>query len=278
MKRILTALVVSITALTGAQAQNATRVIPLQNGAPISSTNPLYTTSSGGGGGLSVIDGAAFSAGNGTTGSSFTPSGGEYNSSPTALTSGKQGTLALNQYRAAFVDIMTTNSNFYTAITSPIPCASETAYNTNGGYSTGTTNPVACDLNAAPFVHLVPGTSLAGKFGIDQTTTGTTNNVTVSPLPAAARNFPGCTVAATTTACLSASTATVFLQIQNVSSSSTDYISCAFGVSAVLNAKTAVLLAPGQAASWGPNTGGVPTGALNCIATAGSTPLYVEWL
>ncbi len=42
----------------------------------------------GGGSGLSVTDGATFTA----SSSSFTPSGGEYNSSPTTLTSGKQGT------------------------------------------------------------------------------------------------------------------------------------------------------------------------------------------
>ncbi len=42
MKRILTTLAILIAVLTGAQAQNATRVIPLQNGAPVSASNPFY--------------------------------------------------------------------------------------------------------------------------------------------------------------------------------------------------------------------------------------------
>lgn len=91
----------------------------------------------------------------------------------------------------------------------------------------------------------------------------------------AARNFPGCTVGATSGTCLAASTALTFLQIQN--SSATATIACRFGGAAVLNAKESVQLGPLQAASWGPNTAGVPNGAMNCIASAGSTPLYVEW-
>lgn len=93
--------------------------------------------------------------------------------------------------------------------------------------------------------------------------------------PAAARHFPGCTVGSSSGSCLAASTAVNFLQIQNTSASAS--IACAFGVAAVLNSLSSVLLAPGQPASWGPNTGGVPSGQLNCIASAGSTPLYVEW-
>ncbi len=260
MKRILTALAILIAALTGAQAQNATRVIPLQNNKPVNASNPLYVqgtfsatlsgfapgasyasltatgssartalptgitavvfntgttavscalgnssitavaneniiqasswlaftvgsnvdiacidqgaadttsnvvvisggaglpTGAGGGGsggsGLSVTDGASFTAST----SPFTPSGGEYNSSPSALTSGKQGMLALNQYRAAFVDVMTSNSNLYTALTSSIPCLNATAYNTNS-YTTGSTSPVSCDLNSNFYVSGMP--------------------------------------------------------------------------------------------------------------------------
>ena len=119
------------------------------------------------------------------------------------------------------------------------------------------------------------GPNIFGKVGIDQTTPGTTNNVTISPLPAAARHFPGCTVGASSGSCLAASTAVNFLQIQNTSASAS--IACAFGGSAVLNSSTSVQLSAGQSASWGPHTGGVPTGQMNCIASAGSTPLYVEW-
>lgn len=88
------------------------------------------------------------------------------------------------------------------------------------------------------------------------------------------RNFPGCTVGAASGQCLAASTAQNFLQIQNTS---TNNIACAFGATAVLNSATSVQLSPGQAASWGPVTGGVPSQALNCIASGAGSPLYVEW-
>lgn len=123
---------------------------------------------------------------------------------------------------------------------------------------------------------LPAGTAIIGQVGIDQTTVGTTNNVTVSPLPRTARNFPGATVGASSAQALAASTAVKFLQIQNTHASNT--VACAFGATAVLNSSTSVQLAAGQSASWGPLTGGVPTGALNCIASGASTPLYVEWL
>lgn len=94
-------------------------------------------------------------------------------------------------------------------------------------------------------------------------------------LPRAARNFPGCTVGTSTGSCLAANTAVTYLSVQNTSASTN--IACAFGVSAVLNAVGSFMLVPNQSASWGPTTGGVPTGALNCIAANASTPLYVEW-
>jgi hypothetical protein len=38
------------------------------------------------------------------------------------------------------------------------------------------------------------------------------------------------------------------------------------------------MLSPGQSASWGPMTAGVPSAnGLACIASASSTPLYVEY-
>jgi len=92
---------------------------------------------------------------------------------------------------------------------------------------------------------------------------------------AQARHFPGCTVGVSSGTCLAAGVAGQFLQIENVSTANT--IACAFGVTAVLNSATSVQLTVGQAASWGPNTGGVPTGALNCIASGATTPLYIEW-
>jgi hypothetical protein len=55
-------------------------------------------TEGGGGGGLSVTDGASFTPGT----SQFTPSGGQYNTTPSQLTSGDQGTFALSQNRSLF--------------------------------------------------------------------------------------------------------------------------------------------------------------------------------
>jgi hypothetical protein len=101
------------------------------------------------------------------------------------------------------------------------------------------------------------------------------NGVIINGLPAAARNFPGCTVGASSAQCLAASTAINFLQVQNASPSAS--VACAFGASAVLNSSGSFQLGPGQSAHWGPETAGVPSGALNCIASAASTPLYEEW-
>ena len=98
----------------------------------------------------------------------------------------------------------------------------------------------------------------------------------VQSQPAAGRNFPGCTVATGSTSCLSASTATQFLQIQNTNASAS--IACRFGATPSLNSTSSVQLAAGQSASWNPITAGVPTGQLNCIASTASSSLYVEWL
>ena len=98
---------------------------------------------------------------------------------------------------------------------------------------------------------------------------------TIIPPTPSARHFPGCTVGTGSAQCLAASTAQSFLQIQNTSTGNA--IACAFGVSAALNSSTSVQLSAGQGASWGIITNGVPSGALNCIASGSSTPLLVEW-
>jgi hypothetical protein len=61
----------------------------------------MVESSGGGGGGLSVTDGASFTAGT----SDFTPTGGEYQApaSATQLTAGDQGTLALSINRSAMI-------------------------------------------------------------------------------------------------------------------------------------------------------------------------------
>jgi hypothetical protein len=85
--------------------------------------------------------------------------------------------------------------------------------------------------------------------------------------------FPGATVGTSSAQALAAG-AYNHVQIQNTSVSAS--IACAWGASAVLNASGSILLTPGQSALWGPTTSGVPASALNCIASAASTPLYLE--
>jgi hypothetical protein len=136
------------------------------------------------------------------------------------------------------------------------------------GYNGSTWDAIKDDANAALSVNLA-------DFG--GTVISTTNPVPVaSQAPArAARNFPGCTVGTSSGQCLASSTAVTFVQVENTSASAS--IACAWGATAVLNSAGSFQLAAGQGASWGVNTGGVPTGALNCIASGASTPMYLEW-
>ena len=86
---------------------------------------------------------------------------------------------------------------------------------------------------------------------------------------------PGCTVGTSAASCLASGLAANHVTVENVSSTAS--IACSWTTTAALNAITSFQLAPGQPASWGLNTGGIPTGTLSCIATAASTPLYVEY-
>lgn len=92
--------------------------------------------------------------------------------------------------------------------------------------------------------------------------------------------FAGCTVGTTSAQCLQAAATgtpvtTTHLMIQNTSASAS--IACSWGGTAVLNSSGSFMLAPGQGRDWGPGIGWAPTLALNCIATAAGTPLYVEY-
>lgn len=92
-----------------------------------------------------------------------------------------------------------------------------------------------------------------------------------------ARNFPGCNVGVASTVCLTANTAQNFVQMQNVSASGGATITCAWGATPVLNTLPGFTLTPGQPASWGPQTSGIPSGALNCIASGANTQMFLEW-
>lgn len=103
-----------------------------------------------------------------------------------------------------------------------------------------------------------------------------------NPLPTSAGSpsggtftFAGCTVGAASGSCLATATAVNHVQIQNTSPSAN--IACRWGGTAALNSNTSIQLSPGQSSLWGPSTSGIPSGALNCIASAASTPLYLEY-
>lgn len=118
-------------------------------------------------------------------------------------------------------------------------------------------------------------TALGSPFQVGGSIGNTSFGAVVNSQTRAARNFPGCSVTTSSAQCLVTNTAVQFLQVQNTGAGNA--IACAFGATAILNNLGSFQLASGQSASWGPNTGGVPTGALNCIAATGTTPLYLEW-
>lgn len=99
--------------------------------------------------------------------------------------------------------------------------------------------------------------------------------VTVSAASRSAMTTAGCTVGTSSAQCLAASTANTWLQVQNTSASA--QIACSWTGTAALNSNSSFMLQPGQSASWGLQSSGVPTNALSCIASAASTPLYLEY-
>ncbi len=83
--------------------------------------------------------------------------------------------------------------------------------------------------------------------------------------------YSAVTVGASSAQALAAATATVFLDIVNESASAT--VACAFGATAVINGAGAITLPPLWHRSWEGTF--VPTDAVNCIASAGSTPATI---
>ena len=133
--------------------------------------------------------------------------------------------------------------------------------------------PAQAQQSVLPYC--VTGTSSSGVVLTAPCSSSNALPVTTGTTAPAARHFPGCTVGTTSAQCLAASTALTFVQIQNTSASAS--VACAWGTAAVLNSTNSVQLAAGQSASWGTGTVGIPNEALNCISSAASTPLYVEW-
>jgi len=116
------------------------------------------------------------------------------------------------------------------------------------------------------------GTSASSAQAVQGVTGGVAMPVTPKTQ---AFTFPGCTVGTTSAQCLAASTATNHIQVQNTSTSAT--LACSWGGTAALNSSSSFQLAAGQSALWGAATSGVPSQALNCISSAASTPVYLEY-
>ena len=173
-------------------------------------------TGGGGGGGLSVTDSASWTAGS----SQFTPSGGEYNPTATALTSGQQGTLALDANRAAMVDVPITNNNLYTALTSSVPA----------------------------------GPNIIGKVGIDQTTDGTTNGVrATSQYPAGAVPITASatgTTAATTATLAATSGKTTYICGYSIRANATTAATVTDTITGVITATLSSILWVAPACIW----------------------------
>jgi len=152
-------------------------------------TGVLCTSAGGGGGGgLSVTDGAAWTADT----SAFTPTGGVFNDSATALASGEQGTVRLTTDRQMKV----LDSAVLAAVNSPIPAGTNTI---------GTTGSLPYPVGAVPYTATATGTTaattatLAGAASVTtyicgfsiraNATAAATGNATVTGVITATMNF-----------------------------------------------------------------------------------------
>ena len=139
---------------------------------------------------------------------------------------------------------------------------------------------------------LVASAALAQVYNSSGALLTTSNDQAAGPVAASAATavipakatmtIAGCVVGTTSATCLAAASASTHLQIQNVTSGTTNVIACTFGGTAILNDKSSFMLAPfagtgPNAANWGGATGIIPQSALNCIATAASGQLYIEF-
>lgn len=139
--------------------------------------------------------------------------------------------------------------------------------------------------NPLPVTTSGGGTQNVNISGINGSAPSASNPIWVSPAtsalfsvksaPPSSLTVAGCTVGVASAQCVGAAAATQWIQVQN--NHATNTVACSWGGTATLNSNSSFMLAPGQTASWGVNTSGVPTSALNCIASGASTPLYVEY-
>jgi hypothetical protein len=118
------------------------------------------------------------------------------------------------------------------------------------------------------------GNTAFGVTGALPAGTNAIGTVTTTPKTGAA-TVAGCTIGTSSAQCLAASTATNSLFVQNTSATAS--IACSEGGTAILNSSGSYQLGPGASMLWGPSTAGPPSAAINCIASAASTPLLVRY-
>jgi hypothetical protein len=150
--------------------------------APCASGNSLpVVIEGGGGGGLSVVDATGWTY----SVSDFTPAGGEYNPSATALTSGQQGTVAMTAARAFEIDAIN-GSNLAALMAAPLPYYAVASYGTSPctGYSAGA-NPTCGNEKGALFSSVVDwaGTTLGAATAWGTPPTGNVVGANVDVIP-----------------------------------------------------------------------------------------------
>jgi hypothetical protein len=179
-------------------------------------------------------------------------------------------------------------------VTSPMPAHAQTAVVVTAcpatrtvPYPAGTLGMPAIDQDG----NLCASTA-AGGTGSDVNITGingaapsTSNPLWVAPgsntafpivsAPRSTMTVAGCTVGTSSAQCLAALNASAWVQVQNVSTSA--QIACSWSGAAALNSGGSFMLQPGQSASWGAMSSGVPNSALACIADTAASPLYLEF-
>lgn len=119
-------------------------------------------------------------------------------------------------------------------------------------------------------VGLVAGSALAGKFGIDQTTPGTTNAVAPTPITGIG-STTGPTITSTSGQAL-ATGSRRFLYIGNESTTAT--IACNFGGTAIINTAGNYTIPPNAGRTWDGTF--VPSEAVNCISSAATSPATIQ--
>jgi hypothetical protein len=117
-----------------------------------------------------------------------------------------------------------------------------------------------------------PVTVTGGSITSNQGNPGTSAWPVVSKPTSGMGSVSSCTVGTSSAQCVAAAASRVTMAIDNESTTAT--IACNFGGTAALNAAGSWTIPPGDTRTW--NGSFVPADAINCIASAASTPVTIE--